>query len=77
MKAHLPVSPLGFLALVSTLFIGACVDGPVAGPTTEDRSTTITLVPQLGYAVASGAPALGAAEEGALNAAFDLVNRFD
>ena len=34
------------------------------------------LAPQLTYAVAAGAPALSAAQEDALDAAFDLVNRF-
>ena len=75
-KARHAVSPLGVVALLSTLFIGSCVDGPVAGPITEVGSHTLELVPQFGYAVAAGAPALSAAEVGALNEAFDLVNRF-
>ena len=53
-KAHHPVSPLGVVSLLSTLFIGSCVDGPVAGPITKAGSHTLELVPQFGYAVATG-----------------------
>ncbi len=76
MKAHRPVTLLGYVALLATLFMVSCVDGPVAGPTTEGSPSTLVFAPQLSYAVASGAPALSAAQEGALNEAFDLVNRF-
>jgi len=75
-KAHQPVSPLGVVALLSALFVGSCVDGPVAGPTIDQGSIMLTLAPQLGYAVAAGAPARSTAHVGALNEAFDLVNRF-
>ena len=75
-KARQLVSPLGAVTLLSTLFIGSCVDGPVAGPTGENASHALQLAPQFGYAVAAGAPALTAGEVGALNDAFDLVNRF-
>ena len=76
MKARRPVSLLGFVALLSTLLLGSCVDGPVAGPATDERPHVLHLVPQLSYAVAPGAPALSAAQEHALSQAFDRVDRF-
>ena len=75
-KARRPVSLPGFVALVAALLLGSCVDGPVAGPATDERPHVLHLVPQLSYAVAPGAPALSAAQEDALSQAFDLVNRF-
>ena len=52
------------------------MDGPVAGPATDERPHVLHLVPQLSYAVAAGAPALSAAQEDALSQAFARVNRF-
>ena len=75
-KAYRRSSLPGLVALLSALFLGSCVDGPVAGPATDERPHVLHLVPQLSYAVAPGAPALSAAQEDALSQAFDRVNRF-